>query len=188
MKKVGLITIYHVPNFGSVLQAYATQVLLENMGLECSVINYKYPNEWHHSLGRPRPTLKTKIGHMFGLKPTHRKANKLIQFKKKNFKFTQLYNSLDELKRADWSSYDLFAVGSDQVWKSQFTLSDSAFMLSFIPDDKYRMSIASSFASKSIPEKFRDKYKKYLSKFNAISVREKNGIDIVKRPNESRGA
>ena len=181
MKKVALITIYHVPNFGSVLQAYATQMLLENMGLECSVINYKYPNEWHHSLGRPRPTLKTIIGHMFGIKPAHRKANKLMQFKKENFKFTQLYKSLDELKRADWSGYDIFAVGSDQVWKSQFTLSDSAFMLSFIPDDKYRISIASSFATKSIPEKFRDKYKKYLGKFNAISVREKNGIDIVKK-------
>ena len=179
MKKVGLITIYHVPNFGSVLQTYATQVVLENMGLDCSVINYKYPNEWHHSLGRPRPTLKTRIGHIFGIKPAHRKDNKLTQFKKENFKFTQLYKSLDELKNADWSKYDLFVVGSDQVWKSQFTLGDSAFMLSFIPDDKYRISIASSFATKSIPEKFREKYRKYLSKFNAISVREKNGIDII---------
>ena len=179
-KRVGLITIYHVPNYGSVLQTYATQVLLEKLGMECHIINYKYPNEWHFAQGRLRPTIKSIIGHLFGLKPSHRKANKLVDFKKTHFNFTKLYKSLDELKKADWSGYDMFAVGSDQVWKAHFTLGDSAFLLSFIPDDKYRISIASSFASKSVPDKFIEKYKKYLGKFNAISVREHNGIDIVK--------
>ena len=179
-KRIGLITIYHVPNFGSVLQTYATQMLLENLGMKCDVINYKYPNEWHYSQGRQKPSIKTIIGHLFGLKPSHRKANKLIDFKKKNFNFTKLYKSLDELKNADWSGYDMFAVGSDQVWKAHFTLGDSAFLLSFIPEDKYRISIASSFASKNVPDKFIEKYKKHLGKFNAISVREHNGIDIIK--------
>lgn len=179
-KRIGLITIYHVPNFGSVLQTYATQILLENLGMECRIINYKYPNEWHYSQGRPKPTIKTIIGHLFGLKPSHRKANKLIDFKKKYFNFTKMYKSLAELKKADWSDYDMFAVGSDQIWKAHFTLGDSVFLLSFIPDDKYRISIASSFASKNVPDKFIDKYKKYLRKFNAISVREDNGIDIIK--------
>lgn len=179
-KRIGLITIYHVPNFGSVLQTYATQILLEKLGMDCHIINYKYPNEWHHSQGRPRLSIKTIIGHLFGLKPDHRKANKLAEFKKKHFNFTKLYKSLDELKRVDWSSYDMFAVGSDQVWKTDFTLGDSAFLLSFIPDDKYRISIASSFASKNVPQEFIAKYKRHLGKFNAISVREHNGIDILK--------
>ena len=179
-KRIGLITIYHVPNFGSVLQTYATQLLLERMGMDCHIINYKYPNEWHYSQGRPRPSLKSFIGHLFGILPAHRKANKLTDFKKKHFNFTKTYKSLDELKSADWSKFDMFAVGSDQVWKAQFTLGDSAFLLSFIPDDKYRISIASSFASKNVPDKFIEKYKKHLGKFNAISVREQNGIDIIK--------
>ena len=179
-KRIGLITIYHVPNFGSVMQTYATQILLEKLGMECNVINYKYPNEWHYSKGRPRPSFKSFIGHLFGILPAHRKANKLNGFKRKHFNFTKSYKSLDELKSADWSGFDMFAVGSDQVWKAQFTLGDSAFMLSFIPDDKYRISIASSFASKNVPEEFIAKYKKYIGKFNAISVREQNGIDIIK--------
>lgn len=179
MKRVGLITIYHVPNYGSVLQAYATQVLLEKLGMECHIINYSYPNEWHYSLGRKKLSIKSRIGHLFGINPGHRKSKKLKKFRKEHFKFTGLHRDLDELKNADWSNYDMFAVGSDQVWKSQYTLGDSAFMLSFIPEDKVRISIASSFASKSIPVAFRDKYRKYLSKFSAISVREKNGIDII---------
>ena len=180
MKRVGLITIYHVPNYGSVLQAYATQVLLEKLGMECHIINYSYPNEWHYSLGRKKLSIKSRIGHLLGINPGHRKSNKLKKFRKEHFNFTRLYRSLDDLRGADWSSYDMFAVGSDQVWKSQYTLGDSVFMLSFIPENKTRFSIASSFASKSIPEEFRDKYRKHISKFSAISVREKNGIDIIK--------
>lgn len=181
MKKAGLITIYHVPNYGSVLQAYATQILLEKFGIDCHIINYKYPNEYHHSQGRPKQSFKSRIGHLLGLLPSHRKSNKLTNFKKKYFKFTRLYKHLDELKKEDWSDYDLFIVGSDQVWKAKYTLGDSTFLLSFVPNDKKRISIASSFASNTIPENFYERYKKYLNKFNAISVRESNGIDIIKK-------
>ena len=42
---------------------------------------------------------------------------------------------------------------------------------------KKRISIASS----SIPDKYRERYKKYLSRFSAISVREQKGIDIIEK-------
>lgn len=180
MAKIGLITIYHVPNYGSVLQAFATQILLEKLGHECRIINYKYPNEYHFSKGRARQSLKNRIGRLLGLKPQHRKANKLDLFKKRHFNFTKLYSHLNELKKEDWSEYDLFAVGSDQVWKSKYTLGDTTFLLSFVPADKRRISIASSFATNSIPEEIRETYRKELEKFSAISVRENNGIDIIK--------
>lgn len=179
-KRVGLITIYHVPNYGSVLQTYATQILLEKLGYECDVINYKYPNEYHYSLGRPKRSLKSKIGRLLGLSASHRKAKKLECFKRKHFNFTKLYSHLNELKKANWDKYDIFVVGSDQVWKSKYTLGDTAFLLSFVPDNKKRISIASSFATNSVPTEYRERYRKHLEKFNAISVRESNGVDIIK--------
>lgn len=179
-KRVGLITIYHVPNYGSVLQTYATQILLEKLGYECDIINYKYPNEYHHSLGRPKQSFKGKIGSLLGLSASHRKAKKLESFKKRHFNFTKLYSHLNELKKANWDKYDIFVVGSDQVWKSKYTLGDTAFLLSFVPDDKKRISIASSFATNSVPTEYRERYRKHLEKFNAISVRESNGADIIK--------
>lgn len=181
MKNIGLITIYQVPNFGSVLQAYATQIVLEKMGMQCKIINYNYPNEWHYSKGIAKESIRSKIGHFFGILPLHRKANKLIKFKEEHFNFTRLYKNYDELRNEDWSEYDIFAVGSDQVWNSRFTLGDTAFMLSFIPDNKRRISISSSFATESIPEGLVNKYKKHLQKFNAISVRESNGMDIIEK-------
>lgn len=63
MKKVALMTIYQVPNFGSILQTYATQLLLTKLGYECKVINYKYPNEWHYRHGWAKPSLKNKIAY-----------------------------------------------------------------------------------------------------------------------------
>ena len=179
-RKVGLITIYHVPNYGSVLQTYATQILLEKLGYECDIINYKYPNEYHHSLGRRKQSLKSKIGRLLGLSASHIKSKKLVCFKKEHFNFTKLYSHLNELKNADWGNYDLFVVGSDQVWKSKYTLGDTAFLLSFVPESKKRISIASSFATNSIPTEYRETYRKHLEKFNAISVRESNGIGIIK--------
>lgn len=179
--KVGLITIYHVPNFGSVLQTYATQEVISKLGYECVVLQYKYPNEWHYAHGRLRPSIKSRIGHLFGLKPAHRKAKKLEAFRKRFFNFSRSYANLEAMKVEDWSGYHAVAVGSDQVWNARFTLADSAFMLSFLPKGVHRISIASSFASKSLPVEVQDKYRKYLSRFNALSVREQNGVDVVRK-------
>lgn len=178
-KKIGLITIWHVPNFGSVLQTYATQEIIKKLGFECILLNYKYPNHWHYSQGRKPKSLKSLIGYILRISPYHRKSRKLNSFKKRFFNFSRSFASLDEMISYDWSEYRTIAVGSDQVWNHRYTFADSAFMLSFLPEDLHRISIASSFASKSLPLELRPKYKKYLSLFDAISVREQNGLSIV---------
>lgn len=47
MKTVGIATIHAINNFGSLLQAFATQTVVERLGYKTSIINYKYPNEYH---------------------------------------------------------------------------------------------------------------------------------------------
>ncbi len=178
-KKIGLITIWHVPNFGSVLQTYATQEIIKKLGFECVLLNYKYPNQWHYSQGRKPKSLRSVIGYILGLSPYHRKSKKLNKFKNRFFNFSSSFTSLDEMISYDWSDYRTIAVGSDQVWNYRYTFADSAFMLSFLPEDIRRISIASSFASQSLPLELRLKYKKYLSLFDAISVREQNALSIV---------
>lgn len=179
--KIGLITIYHVPNYGSVLQAYATQCVIEKMGYECVILNYKYPNEWHINQDvRRKRSLKGRIALCLGLTSSHRKNKKLLKFRKTHFHFSKEYANLDALRAEDWSCYDIFVAGSDQIWNSRFTLADSAFMLSFIPDYKCRISVASSFSSNYIPQEFIEKYKRYLNKFRNLSVREENGKRIIK--------
>ena len=38
--KVGIITMHKVMNYGSILQAYATQEIVRNLGYDCELIDY----------------------------------------------------------------------------------------------------------------------------------------------------
>lgn len=177
--KIGLVTIYTVPNYGSVLQAYATQVVLEKLGHDCRIIDYEYPNEWHYQQGAPPQSWIRKMIVKLGLKKHHRKSNKLCSFRSKYFHYTKHYKSLDELEKEKWRDFDAFVVGSDQVWNPRFLKGDKVFLLSFAPSGKPRFSIASSFSTDELPQKYLDKYKKELSKFAALSVRESEGVKVI---------
>lgn len=177
--QIGLITIYHVPNYGSVLQTFATQKVLEQMGHVCHVINYRYPNEWHYAHGAKRPSRFRELIKKLGLRPYHRKEKYLNIFKKRHFNFSRSYSSFFELMNESWNSYDTIVVGSDQVWNPRFLKGDKTFLLSFVPNGKRRISIASSFAQNELPSEFVPLFRDELSRFDAISVREQNGVDII---------
>ena len=42
--KISLLTLQYIPNYGSVLQTYATQFLFASAGCEVEVVNYVRPN------------------------------------------------------------------------------------------------------------------------------------------------
>ena len=39
--KIGICACYNTPNFGSMLQSFATQQIIEEMGFDCEFIVYK---------------------------------------------------------------------------------------------------------------------------------------------------
>ena len=43
--KIGIITMHKVLNYGSALQAYATQYVIESFGYKCELIDYQYGNK-----------------------------------------------------------------------------------------------------------------------------------------------
>ncbi len=187
MLRTALITIFSVPNYGSVLQAFATQRLLMSNGIHCDVINYRYPNEWHYSRGTQRQgtlqRLKSTVGGkllgLLGIRSQHVLTERLREFVHSNLSLTSEYGNLESLKQADWSRYDAVIAGSDQIWNPRFVLGDPAFMLSFVPDSVRKISIASSFASDSIPKHLIPIYREYLSRFAAITVREPRGESLI---------
>jgi len=174
--KIGLLTIYHVPNYGSVLQTYATQTVLERLGHECIVIQYNYRNDaFYEKLGSKRDRFKEwQLKYIPFLK-----SAKIERFRKKYFNFSKAFEDYRELKGYNWDSFDAFVVGSDQVWNTKYVFGDPAFLLEFAPSDKRRISISSSFAMKTLPMEYREIFKKELERFTALSVREYNGIGII---------
>ncbi len=194
MKKVGIVSCYFKHNYGSMLQAYATQQVLNNMGIENETINIEQNVDF--SKGKKKyyltqitnlPFIKTKLG-MIKLK-LDKKINKELgkniairdkkyeEFKS-TFNLTESYKTYNELsnKCKDYSSV---LVGSDQLWLPVNVVADY-YTLNWVPEDVNKISLATSFGFSKVPEKYNDLYTKFLKRINHLSTREQSGVKIIK--------
>lgn len=178
--KVGILTMHRVINYGSVLQAYATQCVVESMGFDSEIIDYEYPNVFQFERGEmpPRYTWKSRLAKTFGLSARWRKANKFEAFRKEHLRLSHYYASPNEIKAAP-PHYDIYMTGSDQVWNPRFTHGDTTFLLDFAMD-KPKTAYAASFAANSLDEHYNEFYRCLLEQYYSISVREEGGRKIIK--------
>lgn len=180
-KKAGLITIFNLPNYGSVLQAYATQQIIEECGYHCTVVYYdNMYSDWHNSHTKSRPSWKYRLVGFLGLTNNHRKYRNLQRFYKKHLHLTKRYLNERSLKANNWQDYDIFISGSDQIWNPRFSFGDPVFMLSFVPQTLKRVAISSSFSCNKLDNRYLPIYKKYITRYSAVSVREDNGLAILR--------
>lgn len=190
-KKVGLITMHRVANHGSVLQALATQRAIEQLGYDCELIDYAYPTDEHlkrigldwYPHERDLWQLIKKTIRRRPIAETYKRLEYFYWFRKKYLKTTRrAYYSNEEMKKdVARMPYDIFCVGSDQVWNPTYTMDDGAFVLDFVPDGKKKISYSSSFVVKAIEDKKQvEFYGSHLKRFDAISVREQSGVEIVR--------
>ena len=188
MKKVGLLTMHRVYNVGSALQAYALQHVVESLGYECELIDYRYPTTEH--LAYQQRIIQEQQLSLFELvlsvlrriKSIFNKdsVNPFEVFYKKHFHCTEHSYSTRLQLLTECPEYDIYMSGSDQVWNPQYIGFDTSFLLDFAPEGARRISYASSFTINKLPNGFNNVYKKELMKFAHISVRERSGIKIVK--------
>lgn len=183
--KVGLITMHKVLNAGSALQAWALYRKIEQLGYNCEIIDYQYPNQFH-LLHRKKSTNKQRcIARLitrlkfFILYRTRTQRLRFASFWKSAWNESALYNTPESLQENP-PKYDIYMVGSDQVWNPQCMYGDLSFFCEFA-GNKPRVSYASSFAKADIPKELVQIYKESLLKFSAISVREEGGRDVIQR-------
>lgn len=203
MKKIGIITSSHAKsgtygwNYGAALQGYALVRQLRDMGYEAYDINYlsKYEyNPKQYSL--LKKTLK-RIGLLFRPKIVKGKI-KEIKMRKKlkqlNSSFTSfvkenkltynegMFYSLEELHEES-KEFFAFVTGSDVVWNPYLhkNVNDPGYFLDFAEEGVKRIAYAPSFGVTSLPEQSRENLKSLLEKFEAISVREQSGADLIFR-------
>ena len=189
-KKVELITLQRVPNYGSVLQAYATQKIIESLGYEVEIINY-FPNRMtiksmlRRIKNKNEKLKKHMMIRMFAriiIYPSYLK--RFHTFKKfyKNLNQTNKeYHSNDELKK-NFPDADVYCTGSDQVWNSEWNEGiDEALFLDFVPNDIKKIAISASFGKKELQENEVEITKRLLKRYSNISLREKSGVDILNR-------
>lgn len=195
MGKIGIITLVRVNNYGAELQAFATQHALQLMGYDAEIIDYLYfINPRHKKTKGSAPSFATpfKLKVIAALYPWLQRYKRLKQdktilrsrdnrfesFHKENTKFSKEYRTAESLAAAKMD-YDVYIVGSDQVWNPNNYTSLDPYFLKFVPQDKIRISYASSFGVSALPEHTRSYYQEALGSLNAVSVREENAVQLV---------
>lgn len=167
--KIGILTMHKVLNYGSALQAYATQQILLQLGYKNELIDYIFPP-------KRKKSLKAKVRDI--LKNEYKKERKFRSFWKSFFKCSPAtFVSKNELNAID-GQYDIYLTGSDQVWNPILNGNELPFMFDFIPNGK-KIAYAASFSKGVIPKERQVAYKKLLSQYNAISIRETSGVTLL---------
>lgn len=187
MIKIGIIT-YHAPyNFGSTLQAYATQEKLKSFGYAAEIVNYRMlPQKEAYSLIRKRSGKREFLLDLeqFPVFPQKRKRGQRFE------KFFISYLNLTE-EFADpeqflnlSANYNVMISGSDQIWNKESNElhgSDWKYMMPYLLNgfNGKKVSYASSIGN-STQEDLRH-IAPYISSFDHISMREDSSAEIVSK-------
>lgn len=188
MKKTAILTWLHNGNYGSILQAYALQKYLRNVGLEvCNIDLQPSVIEKIKNLVQQRNSLILFKEKWLALQTKHAckdknnikvKEQKFYEFLQNNFNLTRKYRRFCELKELA-GKFDVYICGSDQIW-SPMLLSPS-YYFDFLDDCDRKIAYACSFGMDSIPSNKCRKISEWINRYNAISVREISGQKIVKQ-------
>ena len=192
--KIGIITLPLHNNYGGILQAYALQKVLQNMGHDATVIDksriiklslvrrvYSYFRRFIKKVLIDKHTV------IIWDKKHNTESNIMrmytYPFLLKHIKRVELIRDYSEIKEGE---YQAFVVGSDQIWRPMQlgeSFIDKAF-LSFTKEwDVKRVSYAASFGSDEWEYSIAQTINcgSLLKKFNAVSVREDSAVGLCKK-------
>jgi len=183
--KIAIITTWNYKNnYGSVLQCYALQKYLQDVGHDAYLIRYhpalKEVNLLHRLINMSNP-IKEIFLRWYATKSDRRRG--FDKFRKTYINHSvEVYQSYNELKNNPPVA-DMYIVGSDQVWKvSAFSESKiRAFFLDFGDVKTRKISWAASFGMESLNDVDMQKISPFMKQFEYISVREKSGLEICRK-------
>lgn len=162
MKKVGILTFHFATNYGAVLQAYALYKTINDIGFHADIINY-VPEGYSYPISLDSMADEQK-----------KKREKFNCFLTRNCGInTPMIHSVAG------NMYDVYLVGSDQVWNTDLTIGTKyEYFLPNLNDEAKRMAYSASIGM-DIDKIDRKLFQKYLMKFYAISLRERSYQGII---------
>lgn len=204
--KIAILTLPLIDNYGGILQCYALQTVLEGMGHQVTVLDRRWPGSGSGLILRRLGSFSKCLLRKFVLgqkdivlmapwvedyhihkrsETEERGLKEISRFVRENIHLTKPLRSSKEL--AKWVrryGYDCIVVGSDQVWREIYSPDIEDFFLGFLPEDDKRLKItyAASFgtADSPISEAHLTNCVRLAKRFDALSVRERSGVEILK--------
>lgn len=207
MKKIGIVTMVGVDNYGNLLQNYAVKKLIEENGFKAITLNNNIiesvkVNEVK-TKDKLKPSfilnyLKVVLFKKFGCKNSkdfspfgvvsrisnykrfnEKKENRIARLSAFRNECLPFDSALVNSEAFHQEKYFAFVCGSDVVWHPTFHHDKSNDFLAFAPKHK-RIALAPSFGVAHIPEGRIADYKKWIEGIEHLSVREKTGAQIIK--------
>ncbi|MBL4901150.1 MAG: polysaccharide pyruvyl transferase family protein [Desulfocapsa sp.] len=175
MKKVGILTFHKAHNYGAVLQVAALICFLKNQGYAVEAVNYLSPPNRRYRLilffkRRNVVKLLWETLFLFGRRYLRHRAFE-------RFMSTYVIHSQAPVKEKNdlkGLDYDAYVVGSDQVWNTDITAGfDDIYWGNFSTEKPARkISYAASSENYPYDRRNKEKVRKGLRNFDALSVRE----------------
>lgn len=191
--RIGILTLPFNNNYGGYLQAYALQTVLKRMGYEPCMIMRR------HDKPKVSVSYKVKYALKGAIKTILRrrafpiiynvengfweKGKRMLPFVNREIQpQTPYLYSTNELRKYCEGMFDAYVVGSDQVWRAVYVPDVKNYFLDFTEGWKVkRIAYAASFGTDNpeYTEQQKKQCKKLIEQFDAVSVREKSGLEVI---------
>ena len=193
--KIGIITLPLHNNYGGILQAYALQKVLQDMGHDVTVIDksqrefIKIPFLRRIYIYAKRLIKKVLVDRHLIIRwdKKHNKDIEIMRTHTSSFllKYIKRKDAEHDYSNIKENDFDAFIVGSDQVWRPIYFGQDiiSNAYLSFTKGwNVKRISYAPSFGTEDweYTQEQTEECSELLKKFNAVSIREVSAAKLCK--------
>lgn len=190
--KIGILTMHCVPNYGAIMQTYATVKLIEKLlagdkKYKVEIIDYqpiaKRKRYSDAALVRDSlSSLKSAYNNVRLFCSKSRSISKKVHILAYNFYNNRsiLSSKVTKKQLSEYCKrYDAIIVGSDQVWNPYGMTNEGTYLLDFY--QKYtKYSFSSSFGISVFPNEYKKIYSERLSEFRKVSIREEAGSNIYR--------
>ena len=184
MKKVGILSMQRIKNYGSFLQAYALKKTIESLDNEVEFVDYHVEEPLISDGSKEKGKIAKGIEALKGkAKITHK-----IQYILHKKRFNKFFSELGLTDEPNYNpSLDTLVIGSDEVFNVIQSNKNVGYSLELLGKDNNAskvMTYAASFGNTTL-----DKISKYgkteeigklLNNIDSISVRDVNSYNIVK--------
>lgn len=172
------VTWTYYQNYGTILQAYALQQVIIKLGHDNKILDDRTIIRKKYRFAFVPDQIKNICRIVFYPNNVYIKKSRIRDREYKKFKTQHLYMDFntDPVKDLD-KRYDIFICGSDQIWSPTEKIFDGFYFLEFT--QKKKVAYAPSLGKAFLPDWYKTKVKRLLKDFDAISVRESKGAELL---------
>ena len=178
MTRIGMMTFLHNDNYGSILQAWALQQTLADMGFDAVHIDYApSKQEKVRNLLLSGNSPKLILEGMRKKSATGKMHGGFDEFRAAHIRTTAPCRDHAALAKAA-EGFDVLLCGSDQIWSPVWM--NPAYFMDF--SEKPKVSYAPSLGVKDLPKRSKQrKIARLVKRFFAVSVREQEGAELLRQ-------